>query len=90
MSFFFRSGLYETVAKFALAATQHLPQTANFDADGWPSEVIDGYGRGTDKLLVSRTVKTRRYPAYFMRPKEGASDRQDDTWCCIPDRPEHT
>lgn len=52
---------YETVAGFVLAHLQHLPETGEFiEANGWRFEVIDLDGRRIDKILASRSLRSRR------------------------------
>lgn len=52
---------YETVAGFVLAHLQHLPETGEFiEANGWRFEVIDLDGRRIDKILATRSIRSRR------------------------------
>ena len=52
---------YETVAGFVLAHLQHLPETGeHIEANGWRFEVVDLDGRRIDKILASRSIRSRR------------------------------
>lgn len=52
---------YETVAGFVLAHFQHLPETGeHVDANGWRFEVVDLDGRRIDKILATRSLRSRR------------------------------
>ena len=52
---------YETVAGFVLAHLQHLPETGEYiETSGWRFEVVDLDGRRIDKVLASRSLRSRR------------------------------
>ncbi|MCL4766935.1 MAG: hemolysin family protein [Hyphomicrobiaceae bacterium] len=52
---------YETVAGFVLGHLRHLPETGeHIEAGGWRFEVVDLDGRRIDKVMATRSLRSRR------------------------------